>query len=419
MPRTLVISLLIGLIAFSPGAALMQQTPEPAVPLRLGINYFVGMWHDDERAVLDQLPLGFVRMGGGGYEGRGSDVILIQRFVKETREVNNAEPIYQVAALNTTPEEAASVVRQANIEKGLGIKYWSIGNEPNLFKQSHQNDMSIEEYVTLWRACAQAMLAVDPTIVLVGPDVNQMPVPADPGSQLWQWFDAFIKANGDLVGVVAFHYYPFGPQEVPLETITASPDTFAKNLTALRTYLHDTLKRDVPLMITEMNLNWNAGITAGAHGGASLFAGLWLAEIIGISADQGLAAVIPWTAVRDAGLSIIDSENKPRPTYYALQAYADYGTPVRQPADVPAGVKVYASTLANGEVIAVVVNRTGAAVTIKSGLNDPPELTLPPYSFTRYHVSSLKSDAKILDGMTYGQNEFDAGKGPTAITVQK
>ena len=64
----------------------------------------------------------------------------------------------------------------------------------------------------------------------------------------------------------------------------------------------ETLKRDVPLMITEINLNWNPAVNAGNHGGSSLFAGLWMAEIIGISADQGLAAVLPWTAVRGDGL---------------------------------------------------------------------------------------------------------------------
>jgi len=415
MLKLLLTSLLIGLLTFPPGAAPPQQAATPSAPIRLGVNYYLGLWHDDEREVLGKLPLGYVRFGGNESDQRNADISVIQRFVKETREIKNAEPIYQISALKTSPEQAAEIVRLANVEKKLGIKYWSIGNEPNIFKETHQNDMTIEQFNAVWRACAKAMLAVDPSIVIVGPDVSQMPVPSQPGDKLWRWFDAFIKANGDMVGVVAFHYYPFGTDPATPERITAAPDIFAKNLTELRNYLRETLKRDVPLMITEINLNWNPAVNAGNHGGSSLFAGLWMAEIIGISADQGLAAVLPWTAVRGDGLSIIDTMARPRPTYYALQFYADYGTPIREQAQVPDGVKAYVSTLPNGEVIAIAVNRTDRPVTFKSGLKEPAKFTLGPYSMTRYHVTSVKADAKILEGMTYGQTEFKAGSGPTAI----
>jgi hypothetical protein len=415
MRRLFIILLLISISACSSANGAMQQTPKVLPSFGIGLNYWAGQWSDAERRQLAQLPLTYVRWGGNESDDHWHDTSAIERFVNETRAINNAEPIYQLPALNTTPERAAAVVQTINIEKRLGVRYWSIGNEPDLFKQIHHNDMSIEEYTELWRACATAMLAVDPSIVLVGPDVSQMPNPSDPNSNLWQWFDAFMKANGDMVGVVAFHYYPFGPDDVSPATITASPDKYVRGLTALRAYLDDTLMRKVPVMLTETSLSW-AGDATGNQSSASLYAGLWLTETIGISQQQGLAAVIPWTAVRNGSYSILDSSNTPRPTYYALQVYADDGKPTSTQTNIP-NVKRYQNTLQNGEVIAVVVNRLANPVKFRIGSNASTQLMLGPYSFTRYHANSAQSDAKLLDGVTYGQSEFNAHSGLSAISI--
>jgi hypothetical protein len=222
-----------------------------------------------------------------------------------------------------------------------------------------------------------------------------------------------MKANGDMIGVVAVHYYPFGPDDVSPSTITVSPDKYLRQLTALRAYLDDTLMRKVPLMLTETNLTWNSKATGNQKPDA-LYAGVWLSEIIAISRQQGLAAVIPWTAVRNGSYSILDASNTPRPTYYALQIYADNGNPTSTQNNI-FGVKSYQSTLATGEVISIVINRTANPLKFRIGSNASPQLTLGPYSFTRYRTNSAQPDAKLLDGITYGQSEFNAKSGPTVI----
>jgi hypothetical protein len=59
------------------------------------------------------------------------------------------------------------------------------------------------------------MKKIDPTIELVGPEINQFSYDPSPGATTnfgqrdEDWLIEFLKANGDLVDVVSFHRYPF------------------------------------------------------------------------------------------------------------------------------------------------------------------------------------------------------------------
>src|SRR5690606_30352173 len=56
-----------------------------------------------------------------------------------------------------TPEKAAAMVRHVNVTKAYGVRYWSVGNETNLF-----DDYTAERAANEWRTIALAMLEVDP-----------------------------------------------------------------------------------------------------------------------------------------------------------------------------------------------------------------------------------------------------------------
>ncbi len=121
-----------------------------------------------------------------------------------------------VRLLGGTPEAAAEWVRYANIEKGYSIHYWTIGNEPNLFVAlMGAETYTVEDLSTQWRAIAEAMLEVDPTIEFVGPDITQyIPLTVDGDNITFDtrsgapfdaegndWLIPFLEANGDLAGV--------------------------------------------------------------------------------------------------------------------------------------------------------------------------------------------------------------------------
>ncbi|MCU0475731.1 MAG: hypothetical protein MUC99_06425 [Anaerolineae bacterium] len=193
------------------------------------------------------LGLRYMRFGGGDTDILDLRNNIIDLFVLQARAVG-AEPALSVRLLGGTPEKAAEIVRYANITKGYGIKYWSIGNEPNLFVAL----MDVETYTTTdlntqWRAIAEAMLEVDPEIIFVGPLDAQ-------GND---WMIDFLRANGDLLGYVAIHRYPYpgfgagsGADTDSLRDINDEWDTSIPNLRAL---IRDITGRDIPIAVTEIN----------------------------------------------------------------------------------------------------------------------------------------------------------------------
>lgn len=399
---------LLGVLCLTFAGRPVQQTPPatPGQPMRLGVNYFAGLWHPNEQTLLGYLPLGIVRWGGDASDTSENPTGLIKRFVSDARATHNAEPLYQVPFLfGESPADEARQVQDVNITDKLGIKYWEIGNEPELFQAVMHQNVALDDYLTGWRADAKAMLAVDPTITLVGPDVSMGLAPIDKSSRAWQWFDAFIKANGDMIGVVSLHFYPYSDADQSPDAIFNNVDTFAQNLTMLRSYLHDTLKRDLPLMINETNLSAQGG--GGNISDSGLYAGLWLADLLGTSAQQGVAAVMVWDAVRNGAFSLLDDSGTPRPTFYALQAYTGLGSTVDTPAGLPIGVHGYHSQADSGEAIEVLINRTAQPISISIGNTS---ITLGAYSFTRLHFDAA---GKLMDGTTYGQAEFNAQHPPS------
>ncbi|HLY25570.1 MAG TPA: hypothetical protein VKQ72_04480 [Aggregatilineales bacterium] len=382
--------------------------PQAKTPMLLGVNYYTPLWRDNERALLGFLPLGIVRWGGNSSDTSDNPVGLVQRFVSETRAINHAEPLYQVPFLYETPDEAAQELKSVNIDSNLGIKYWEIGNEPELFQASHHSSITVDDYVKGWRTDAQAMLAADPSITLVGPDVSLNITSDYESSRAWQWFTTFLKANGDMVKVVTLHFYPYGSEDLTPDQIFANADVFAKNIAQIQAYIHDTLKRDVPLMINEINLSYVSGGSTKANP-SGLFAGLWLADIIGKAAQQGVAAVIPWTATRNGGLGILDDNGNPHPTYYAIHAFSGLGSSVDTPSGLPAGLIGYHSQGDSDEAIEVLINTTAQPISLSVG---GKSITLGEYSVTRLH---LDASGKLADGQSYGQKEFDAQSGPSDV----
>ena len=143
------------------------QTFGPVSPWVYGSNFDPGMVVPV--ALLDaagpDTGLRFMRFPGGSY----GDLNTISPkqyddFIELCRTLN-AEPHLHVRYLDRTPADAAETVRYINIEQGYGVRYWAIGNEAPFFYL----DETADHYAAAWRNFAEAMLAVDPAIVLVGP----------------------------------------------------------------------------------------------------------------------------------------------------------------------------------------------------------------------------------------------------------
>ena len=148
----------------------------PISPLIYGSNY--GPWLTVPFYNLQQAydsGIRILRFPAGAW-GDHNDVthLQIDQFMDFANKMG-ATAIFHVRLLDGTPEQAAEMVRYTNLERKYNVQYWSIGNEPTLFDAEVKikgQSYDIERFNQEWRTFAEAMKKVDPTIKLVGAEIN-------------------------------------------------------------------------------------------------------------------------------------------------------------------------------------------------------------------------------------------------------
>ena len=179
-------------------------------PLVYGVNH--GPWafiNNQTLPLAQEAGITLLRFPGGNW-GDENDLqpYHVDQFALLAEQLG-AEISLNARLFNGTPEKAAELVRYANIEQGYNIRYWGIGNEPTLYATSRAApDYGVARFNAEWRTIAEAMRAVDPDILLIGPELHQFgpniaSTPKDPFGL--DWMTEFLKANGDLVDVVSIH----------------------------------------------------------------------------------------------------------------------------------------------------------------------------------------------------------------------
>lgn len=334
-------------------------------PLVYGTN--VGPWQDLSPKQVERIAeAGFtlLRFPGGNY---GDEVYIpenrIDEFIALCRKVG-AEPMINVRLFKSTPEKAADMVRYVNVTKGYGVKYWGIGNEPDLYSKNR----GLKGYDTVqfnrdWRAFAEAMKAVDPTIQLIGPETSQYTAvsynnPKDEHGK--DWMTEFLKANGDLVDIVSIHRYPFGSSD-PLESeLLKSSGEWDAILSSLRSLVRSTTGRDLPLAVTEVNSNWSNRKGNPTTPDAFINA-VWWADALGRMIKNQTAIVAQFAIAGDGGWSLLKG-SEPRPAFAVHLMYRQFGTELVYAASGIDNLSVYAARNEAGALTVLLVNRNRRAV---------------------------------------------------------
>mgnify|MGYP001178258002 CR=1 FL=1 len=327
-------------------------------------------------ALLDEaqaLNLNFLRFGGGDSDQQDLRTSTLDIFVLQARAIGT-EPLVTVRLLNGTPEAAAEMVRYANVEKGYNIRYWSIGNEPNLFvRVLGAPSYSTEDLVAQWRAIAEAMLAVDPEIMLVGPDITQYVVfDTDPMTYLEMssgghprddqgrdWLIEFLRANGDLVDIVSIHRYPFaggGDRGATVEGLPAVSHEWDVAIPNLRQVIREAAGRDIPIAVTEFNSNSSQNI-GGEASLDSLANAIWIGDVLGRLIRNQVEYATVWdiqgSPVRGWGLL---GTYDVRPAYYSYLMYTHFGTELLASESSDPLVSISAALRDDGALTLMVVN---------------------------------------------------------------
>ncbi|MGB8982460.1 MAG: hypothetical protein WCC12_11335 [Anaerolineales bacterium] len=343
----------------------------PISPLVYGSNY--GPWL---AVSFEMLPAAYdsgvtiLRFPAGSW-GDHNDVrpLQIDQFMDFAGQVG-ATAIFNVRLLDGTVEQAAEMVRYTNIEKKYNVHYWSIGNEPTLFDGEMKNrgeSYDVERFNKEWREFALAMKAVDPTIELVGAEINQFS--HDPsggattnfGPRDEEWFVEFLKANGDLVDVVSFHRYPFPRSRVSgppsIEELRQSAQEWDRIIIHARELIHRHTGRDLPIAVTEFNSAYDKSVGGDATPD-SHYNAIWMADVLGRMIKNGVFMANEWALTAKGGyggLGLI-AQDDVFPAYYTYQLYRKFGEElVYSSSDAPE-LSIYAARRADGALTVMVIN---------------------------------------------------------------
>ena len=304
-------------------------------PLVYGVNH--GPW-----AVIttNTLPLAqdaritMIRFPGGNW-GDENDLqpYHIDQFVALADQLGSEVSI-NVRLHDGSPEKAAELVRYANIENDYGIRYWGIGNEPTLFATSRgEPDYGVNRFNEEWRAIAEAMMAVDESILLIGPELHQFgssleTTPKDPFGL--DWMTEFLKANGDLVDFVSIHRYPFpqqsGGRAANVEELMNASQEWDEIIAYLRSLIIEITGEDMPIAVTEVNSHWSNAI-GGEASPDSYANALWWADALGRMITHNVAMVNYFSlqSNNSTGGYGLFGRTEPRPTYYVYKIFQEFG----------------------------------------------------------------------------------------------
>lgn len=336
-------------------------------PLVYGANF--GPWVGVPVDLMDeaeQAGITYLRFPGGQW-GDQNDLkdYHIDRFIALAQRLG-AEPKINVRLPGGSPEAAAEMVRYCNITNNYKVRYWSIGNEPSLYTNIY-GYYDTELFNAEWREFAEAMLAVDPDIVLIGPEIHQYTgnPETDPRDEAGRdWTREFLIANGDLVDIVAIHRYPFPiTMTGPLKTIddlranSREWDTIIPNLRAL---IRETTGRDLPIAVSEVNSDWS-NATGGDATPDSFYNAIWWGDVLGRLIRQRVDIVAYFllqSQTRTGGWGLL-ARFELRPTYYVYQMYKHFGDELLYASSDDPDVSIYAARRTEDDAITLMLVNLG------------------------------------------------------------
>jgi hypothetical protein len=432
--------------------SISRDAGTPIAPLAFGQNYWDWVdWAGDgltgvtgTETTVAALGLNVLRAGGNNNDLNGPapaafDAPQIDAFVAYCRAVG-AEPILQVPVLAdvdggpATAQTAADMVTYANVTKAYGIKYWEIGNEPDLYPRSYDAGVPLKpaDLCTVYQSYEPAMKAANAAaadggapLTFLGPELSYQYIPGA------DYLTPFLDACKDYVDVVSVHRYPFGggnEQGVPGTSVQGAltdVTAFRSAVASLKTIVAGHARPGTPLAITEANISFD--YQASVYTDAALvaapttfYAGLWTADILGASLQTGLFTLAFWDigdpASAPSVLGFLQS-GTPTPAYYTMKMISAnfHGTSIA-PVGVPAGFSAYASYDPTAASTAVVVlNKTAPASTLTLAIDSLPtqSFEFPALSATLVQIPDAPGSATHV--LRYTQDLADAGEAPIVI----
>lgn len=403
---------------------------------------------------LKEMQCGFLRFPGGtesdNFDWRtntlvdkrrwpnedGQDKLTTDKFISLCRRIG-AQPIICVnteiaifESEQTAIDLAADWVRYCNVEKGYGVKYWEIGNEPY-----YHYRFTAESYAGLFRKMAAAMKTVDPSIKVaavgewntewvghldripannrtkaaemeysidinegkyVEADLKAMQTVADPP----KWWETVLETAGDCMDAASIHWY-YNEDELTGMTNALN------DLTGLfSTAVPD---KEIELLMTE----WAMYHTIQKFG---MERALTVGEAIGRSLDGNVRKSTYWPlrcgGDHDKKGLFMEEQKVPRANYHVYKMFSTHiGDSRIRCSGINTGTYNFATVSDDGKTVQIfVLNRASRTVNATLGLKG-----VSSASVTGYLLDS-KGD-KSTDTPEYSTSELEYKDGITSISV--
>ena len=398
-------------------------------PLAFGQNYWnwEPTWGDaiaGTDALVKAAGVKLIRSGGANNELQTPDPFtntILDGVVAYGRGAG-AELVMQVPLVKNsagnaaTPEDAAAMVTYANVTKGYGIKYWSIGNEPDLYTmQSLQpSTYTAADYCATFRAYATAMKAADPSIRILGPELSWKYITGN------DWLTPFLQGCHDVVDIVSVHRYPFAPDRATTAAAFGDAPNFRQLIHTLRANLDSHGLASTPLALTEEHITYDGdpGVSIQTASPQTFYAAMWVADVMGVALEENLWTAAFWHIADTSGgwkLAFIIGTT-PQPSYYASALVAtSFSGQMLVPAGVPSGFSVYAAhdpTVA--QTVTLVLNkRPGRArLVLAFDGNRSHEIEFPAESMTLVSLADGTDAPKMV---RYTKDLAAAGRAPAPV----
>lgn len=453
-------------------AAVRSQTPAvgisraggaPISPFAFGNCYFDWVdWGKDGRVGLKgtedpvkALHLNVI-VGANNFNDSNSPRLFNEaeedRFIQYCRAVG-AEPIMIVPVYGNnvdggrmTAKIAGDIVTYINGTRKYGVKYWSIGDEVDIYDIFFRGGpggsgkdlpvSTVSQYAAVYNSYARAMTAANAAahsgveMKFVGPELGAKYFPGGD-----DWLGPMLDQCKDFIDVVSIHAYGFPARELTAEGALTDIERFPRLVQDVKATIAKHGRPGTPLAITEANVCYDG--TADLYtpeerkvGPGTFYAAIWDADRMGAALEAGLWTFAFWDlAEPDQGgkgnlFGFVWSDplkNPPAyrltPEYYAEQMVDNHfsGTTVK-PTGVPEDMSVYASYDPKKAATAILVlNKDSVGRSLKLSVEGlaPRKIAFKPMSI---NLVTIPDDAK--DGyrlLEYTQEMAEAGLPPKAV----
>ena len=332
----------------------------------------------------------------------------LDKFVAMARQVG-AEPMIEINVKTGTPEMAASLVRYANVQRGHGIVWFEIGNEPDLSDAYRTNPTAEGEKFLRFEA---AMRAVDPNIKLVGGAIMSGANAFGTNGRT-AWLPPFSQVVTNHAQALSWHWYPLDSEQ--LSTSSSAYPSVAHLLqetandwqTSGMDFAERACAGMAPLTrstgaehwITEIGPDSGAKQAPGITNGQ--VAAVWIADALPRLAECGATAVFQFAVRQQPGsvLVLMTHDRQPTPQWGTYQLLAQAYTGSWRDAAVtgPKELAAHAARQADGTVSLVLANK--GATPLRVSVAMPGVTDVHTWTLEADGPTSVQSrvNGKILD----------------------